>query len=243
MPITAPYESPRMHQVTGPAIRPGGLALTKRALAHCRFPSGARVLDVGCGLGATAGFLRKHHRLAAMGLDASSNLLGQARSGQPGLPLIRARAADIPLRDRSLCGLFCECVLSLMDDPVAVLEECRRVLIPKGYLVLSDIYVRRPEAICLIHSLPVQSCIKRACRRERVEEMVKSCGFDIRLWEDHSESLKRLAAQLVFAHGSLASFWEHCGAKEQAEQIQPMIAKAKLGYYLLVARKETSSDG
>ena len=45
------YESAELHAVTGPAIRPGGLELTARALEFCSFPDSARLLDVGCGSG------------------------------------------------------------------------------------------------------------------------------------------------------------------------------------------------
>ena len=43
------YEHTAIREATGDIIRPGGLALTDRALALCQLPAGARVLDVGCG--------------------------------------------------------------------------------------------------------------------------------------------------------------------------------------------------
>jgi arsenite methyltransferase len=55
------YENPKIHEVTGETIRPGGFALTKRAIEYCGFGKGARLLDVGCGLGATVEYLVDQH--------------------------------------------------------------------------------------------------------------------------------------------------------------------------------------
>ncbi len=66
------HESREMRSVTGPTIRPGGLTLTERAFAFCSLPERARVLDVGCGVGATVEFLCREH-LGAFGVDTSLN--------------------------------------------------------------------------------------------------------------------------------------------------------------------------
>jgi arsenite methyltransferase len=51
------YELPGVQRVTGATIRPGGLALTRRAVALADLPAGAWALDVGCGAGATVDYL------------------------------------------------------------------------------------------------------------------------------------------------------------------------------------------
>ena len=53
-----PYESPALREAIGPALRPGGLDLTERAARYCGLAAGDLVLDVGCGIGATAAFLK-----------------------------------------------------------------------------------------------------------------------------------------------------------------------------------------
>ena len=52
----------------GMCERPGGFELTDRALALARLSAGARVLDVGCGLGASVAHLVDHCGLRAVGL-------------------------------------------------------------------------------------------------------------------------------------------------------------------------------
>ena len=45
------YEQPELTWLTGGALRPGGVTLTRELLTCCRPTPGARVLDVGCGPG------------------------------------------------------------------------------------------------------------------------------------------------------------------------------------------------
>jgi arsenite methyltransferase len=137
-------ESRSFQDLVGPALRPGGLKLTRRGLAFCGLPEGARVLDVGCGKGETVRFLREAYRLEAVGLDHSDRMLAAAREETPGLSLVRGEAACLPFRDRSLSAVVCECVLSLVADPAAAWREWARVLAPGGFLILADLYLRAP---------------------------------------------------------------------------------------------------
>lgn len=91
------YEGRPIRDVTGDTIRPGGFAITDRALAICSFAAGARVLDVGCGVGATVEHLICRYHLDAVGVDPSSVLLGQGRRRHPGLPLWEAAGENLPL--------------------------------------------------------------------------------------------------------------------------------------------------
>ena len=238
-----PYESPRMRSVTGPAIRPGGLELTERAMSFCRFTPEARVLDVGCGLGTTVDYLVKKHHLKAFGLDQSAPLLREGKEKGPKLGLIRGEAEKLPLPSQCLAGLLCECVLSLVDSPTRMLRECRRVLEPGGYLILGDIYARNPTNALGLGHLHTHCCIKGAMGRDQVEKSVQSSGFSILIWEDHSIFLKRLAAQLVFEYGSMAAFWATTYPGNDPAEIRPTVRQARPGYYLMVARREGENDG
>jgi arsenite methyltransferase len=248
------YENDAFKRVTGPAIRPGGVELTDRALAVCGLSKGDVVLDLGCGRGATALHLKRHHGLKVVGLDRSTALLTEAR--QAPLPLVCADAARIPLPDGYLAAVCCECVLSLTPDPDRVLTECFRVLAPGGFLLLSDLYLRAgaaPSLAIRTKSAP-SCCLDGATTQTGVRGRVNAAGFQIRLWEDHSHSLKVLAAQLVFAYGSMNAFrliagrnafWRSAGRTqpdlaEATRTIPPDMGGGRLrpGYYLLVGRKE-----
>lgn len=238
---TAPYESPLLRQVTGPALRPGGLALTQRALEQCRFAPGARVLDIGCGLGASAGHLAQAQGLRVLGLDLSAKMLSEARRSHGALPLIRARAEAIPLAADSLDGVFLECVLSLTPRPQAVLAECRRVLRPQGKLVLSDLYLRHPSEA--VPGPPLPGCLGGARGQEAWRALVQDAGLELTAWEDHSPLLRQLAARLAWAHGSTAALWGACGGGEDCRSLAARAARVRPGYFLLLARRKAKRHG
>ena len=61
--------------------------------------------------------------------------------------------------------------------------------------------------------------------RERIESWLAKGRFAVVLWEDHSDALAQLAAQLVLTNGSLEGFL-----------CSPHDLGARPGYFLLVAR-------
>jgi arsenite methyltransferase len=226
------YESEQLRNVTGPAIRPGGLALTGRVMEFCCFPVRSMLLDVGCGTGATVSYLRSRFQMDAYGLDISSSLLGEGKSLDSALPLLRASAEHLPLADGSLDGVICECVFSLLSEPEKALREFQRVLTQDGKLILSDIYLRGVGNENSLWEKAVHGCLKGARLASLTETMLRVAGFEIVLWEDHTPLLKELAARLVLAHGSADALWGCSGMDFSS------MAALRPGYYLLVARKE-----
>ncbi len=233
------YEDPSLRRVTGPTIRPGGLALTDRALALCALPAAARLLDIGCGQGATARHLAGDYNYSAIGLDLSALLLqaaGPPPVQLPGPALVRAPGEFLPLAEAAFDAVLAECCLTVMAGPDRVLTECYRVLRPGGWLIVSDIYVRNPAAISFLRRLPLDTCLRGAMSQGEMTGKLVACGFHSLAWEDHSAVLKQLAVQLIFAGGSMKQFWGGCGAANPAE-VQSAISLARPGYFLLLARK------
>lgn len=98
---------------------------------------GPRVLDLGVGPGGVAlamasGESGKRH----VGLDVSGEMLARAaraaRAAGIALPLVRADAASLPLRDGAFDGVTGHSFLYLLPDPRSALAEVRRVLRPGG---------------------------------------------------------------------------------------------------------------
>lgn len=249
---TAPYEKPELRELTGPTLRPGGLGLTRRGLGLCAFTPGDKVLDLCCGPGASLALMRSLG-LKALGLDKSPLLLREA--AQHG-PVMQGDAADIPLQSAALDGIIMECALSLMPDKNAVLKEVRRVLKNGGRLLLSDLFIREEntwaERICgtpgLKNDSPLiadqiknacytateksaTSCIAGAETLPALRGMLKQSGFNVLHCLDETRSLKELAVNMIFRHGSTAKFFEHwglepCGCQNTARN---------LGYIMFVA--------
>lgn len=223
-------------------MRPGGIALTQRALSRCTFPSGARVLDIGCGMGGTVAYLIKHHHLRAFGIDPSWTILRLGHARDATLPLTAADGADLPFGDATWDGVLAECSLSLVNDAQGMMSECRRVLREGGWLVLSDVYLREARARDKARRLPSCCCLAGAMTREELLATLAGCGFQTVYWEDHSSALKTFAAQIILSFGSsIEQLWRRA-AEEQGEavaipEIKRIIAQAKPGFLLLVAQK------
>lgn len=193
---------------------------------------GARVLDVGCGLGATVHYLRALG-YRAVGVDLSWRLLQTGRQRNPAAPLLQAAGEQLPLPTAHFDAVLTECSLSVMGNADAALAECYRVLAPDGYLLASDIYARNPAGIARLRELPLTSCLSGAMSQAKFTAKLLAHGFQLVRWEDHTEQLRQKAAQ-----GALTGLWQ-CApvAGLDALDLQLIIAKAKPGYFLLVARK------
>jgi ubiquinone/menaquinone biosynthesis C-methylase UbiE len=231
------YEGAAIREATGDLIRPGGLALSDRALALCRLPAGARVLDVGCGSGATVEHLIVRHHLAAFGLDVSALLLQSGKGRNMALPLTQAQGERLPVHNESLDAILSECSLSLVTDVDQALAEFRRTLKSGGYLIVSDVYARNPDGIAALRCLPFESCVRGAMLHDEMVERLCAHGFGIAAWQDYSDALKQFAVQLVWTHGSLTQFWCRATSSANSVDIQQAIAQSQPGYFLLVAQK------
>lgn len=224
-----------LRSATGLTIRPGGLSVLETALERYPFPPGARVLDVGCGLGASVAYLRRHNAVRAVGVDLSRTLLREGGRSFPSLPLAQARAEFLPVAENSCDGLVCECVLSLASGPANALSEFHRVLVSGGRLILSDIYRRNPSSDG--SQLPCRSCLSGAAERTRILGWLADAGFSVLLWEDHSRLLAELAAELVFMHGSMSAFWQQFSRADDGARMAQVVRAMRPGYYLAVAER------
>lgn len=237
------YESDVLRQATGDTLRPGGFFLTDLGVKRCNFLPGAKILDVGCGSGATVERLASLYQLQAIGIDASDVLLGIGKKKNPNLTLIRGLGEDLPFPANHLDGVFTECTLSVMEDPDKVLKEAFRVLNRDGWLIVNDVYARNPDGLQGLQELNIDSCIRRALPREQLINKLVAQGFDIVNWSDHTNLLTQLTVNLIMTHGSMANFWlksSSCSSPVDPMLVQAALKQAKMGYFQLIAQKNTS---
>lgn len=230
------YEKEAVQQVTGNTIRPGGLSITDRGLEYCNFVPGARLLDIGCGTGATVEYLLSK-QFDAVGVDPSPTMLQLAHKRNNKLPLYLAAGEQLPFGDQTMDGVLAECTLSLVQNLPLVLQQISRVLKPQGFLIVSDLYIRNKKDGVLT-DLPLDCCLGGAVQQHRWLETITSAGFTKLLWEDHTKCLKELAAQMIFTHGSMEQFWCKILGCEQGRQMKDLLKYYKVGYFLLVAKKK-----
>jgi SAM-dependent methyltransferase len=108
----------------------GRRAIVQRILARYA-PAGARILDVGCGTGATTLGLRRSG--AVFGLDVGRTALEIARGR--GLDVVQGSAAGLPARPAAFDLVLALDVLEHLEDDVAAAREMRAALRPGGFLV------------------------------------------------------------------------------------------------------------
>jgi ubiquinone/menaquinone biosynthesis C-methylase UbiE len=179
---------------------------------------GSRLLDVGCGDGTTVESLLK------LEYDATGIDVEIAEDVHGNLPVKPGSAYAIPCEDSELDGILCECVFSLLDHPGVALAEFKRVLRPRGALMLSDLYSRA-------YGGSGSGMLKNIYTRKEIYRIFREGGFSIEYFEDHSEALKDMFAQLIFDMGG-KTFLEDINMDFE------YLKKLKCGYFLLAARPE-----
>lgn len=230
------YESLEMSALLGGMLRPGGFALTDRGVAGCHWSTTDRLLDLGCGAGATVGYLEKKYGLTVMGLDPSSKLLATARKNNPDKEFLLGSGEAIPCQDESFQGVLSECTLSLMTDLPVVLKEVYRVMKTRGMFFITDVYARNPEALEGIKTHQFTSCMRGLYDLKQLQMDVTDAGFEIVVLEDHSELLRQLLVKTIFEFGSMQAFWLKTGGA-CAAGFQDALKMCKPGYFMMIARK------
>jgi SAM-dependent methyltransferase len=100
------------------------------------FVRGKRVLDIACGEGYGAAALSRAGASSTIGIDRSPEVCDHARRKYR----LDARPGDaqaIPLPDRSIDVVVSFETIEHVDDPAAFLDECARVLVLEGILIVS----------------------------------------------------------------------------------------------------------
>lgn len=117
-------------------------ALLADALA-AHLAAGARVLDAGCGTGATGAWLAARQRV--VGLDAERRAVELYAGQHPGVALLQGDLSLLPFRTGAVDAVLCVTVLChrAIPDPAAAVGELVRVLRPGGVICLLEPGVRR----------------------------------------------------------------------------------------------------
>ncbi len=245
------YETDYARLLLGDSFHPGGLELTERLGNLLDLRHGQRLLDVASGTGASAVFLAQRFGCEVVGLDYSSELVGQARkrAREAGLEhLVRFDHGDserLPFPDGTFDALICECSFCTFPDKRSAADEFARVLRPGGQVGLSDITLNGPLPPELTGLLAQIICIADALPLDRYEALFEGAGFRIDRIEPHPEVLestvrdvraKLLGAEMFLKVKKIELPGVDLGqAMSVAASAAATIDDGTLGYGLLVA--------
>lgn len=160
----------------------------RRGLAQVLGHDSARCLDAGCGTGA---FLRRtrqrapHWTWTGVDIDPSACAAARARADAE---IIEASVTALPFPDATFDGIVCADLLQQLPDDQAALLELKRVLRPRGVLV-----VNVPAAPAFFRPFDTAPADLRRYRAPEFTAQLGTAGFnDIRLARWHALPLPAL---------------------------------------------------
>jgi hypothetical protein len=186
------YANPLAELIIADSLHPGGIASTRELLVAGGLAPNARLLDAGCGLGASTRLAAEEFCLTVDGVDGSAEVidLAVARTPHARVRWTHADLEALPFQNDTFDGVLSECVLSTTDRAV-VLGELARVLRPGGLILLTDVEVR-PGAVPELaehHLLGSALCVTDAWQPGELDTRLAATGFTIRRWRDLSASV------------------------------------------------------
>ena len=172
-------------------VSPGGLEMARELIARMNLAPGARVLDVGCGLGGSAFVMASEFDLKVDGIDLSNNMLEIARRKleQKGLAdQVAFEWGDcLELDQESVYdAVYSRDVFLHIHDKSRLFEVLRRALRSGGQLLFTD-YCCGPQPWGDDFSAYVEERGYDLHTPEAYRELIVSAGFQQAAGQDISD--------------------------------------------------------
>jgi ubiquinone/menaquinone biosynthesis C-methylase UbiE len=131
----------------------GGLKATREILELCHVNKDSYVLDVGCGVGATACYIAKEYGCKVVGVDLSEGMIDRSRERakrkgvEDRVKFMVADAQNLPFKDDLFDTVISESVTVFLEDKQKAVSEYARVTKPGGYVGLNEVtWINPPPA-------------------------------------------------------------------------------------------------
>jgi arsenite methyltransferase len=246
------YGDPAIELIAGDSLHPGGLATTRALLQKARLRPRARLLDAGCGLGASSRLAALSYGLRVDACDVSPAALQRARA------LAEAAGAAVRFREASVTRLpfpgdrydavLAECVLSTTNKGAA-LDELRRVTSTGGVLLVSD--VTSEEQVDLPDPIGAVLCLTGAWGHDEFDDLLTASRFRIETGWDESLAIGALLDRIETRVTLLAAIRRDLrldrfhalglnlaptSVADVFRDVRRLLAEGRIGYRALLAR-------
>jgi hypothetical protein len=177
------YELPIVEYLLGQSFHPGGTQLTRQLASATLVSPNSKVLDVACGIGASAQLIAANFGATVTGCDYSASNIERATlaSRAAGLrhktQFLRACAEQLPFEPESFDIALCECSLCLFENMDTALQHVRRVLRPGGRIGISDFFLNESVPDSLSGLLGRVLCVAGAQSVNGYHEALSRAGF------------------------------------------------------------------
>lgn len=141
-------------------------------------PQSSCVLDAGCGRSLFTE-IRPHWPFMLVAADVEHALLRQRRASFPDVQWVAAGAAPLPFRGESFHALFAGELIEHLVDPRAGIAEFRRVLQPRGVLILTTPNRRRLANVVDGSDRPYSPDHLSELSYDEVESLLQEEGFEV----------------------------------------------------------------
>ncbi|HET9661460.1 MAG TPA: class I SAM-dependent methyltransferase [Thermomicrobiales bacterium] len=172
-----------------------GLEATLDLIALANFPAGARVLDIGGGLGGPARVLADRAKVQVTVLDLTPSFIEQGRiltervgmSDQVAFELGDGTA--MPFADESFDGVWTQHSTMNIPDKRGLYSEIHRVLKPGGRLVMQEVMAANGEPVVYPVPWAVTADLSFLSLATEMRASIVDAGFRELAWENETQKV------------------------------------------------------
>ncbi|WP_459500142.1 class I SAM-dependent methyltransferase [Bacillus sp. C1] len=128
------------------SAHPGGFTLTKQLLAQFPLRCEANVLEIGCGTGRTAAYMKKQYGYNVTAIENNEIMIQKAKNRwlqeQLSIEFMKGHAEQLPFLNEQFDFVLGESVLAFTNKEQAI-PECYRVLRKNGKLMVIEMVIEK----------------------------------------------------------------------------------------------------
>ena len=181
------------HVVGLEVLHPGGFETTAKLTELCKVSEKSKVLDVGCGKGASTVYLAKNFGCQVVGIDSSEKRIAEAMQLKEGVEKVTFKvcnAESIPFSDNSFDVAIIQAALIFMDMEKAI-KEIVRVVKSGGFVGIAELTWKKvptPEFVEETVKVLKEDCIRKAMAEDGWAKFMEACGLknikhvEVKMW-------------------------------------------------------------